>query len=284
MIDRDLTVTSDELHAYVDGELPADRRDAVEAWLSAHPDDATRVAEWRAQADAIRARYETATTEPVPARFDVDRMTRRRRAWRGVAAAAAVVAFLLGGVVGWMAHGSRWRRPTNFDIFTADALDAHKLYVVEVRHPVEVSGDERAHLAQWLSKRLDNEVRVPDLEPSGLKLVGGRLLPGPSGASAFFMYEAPSGERFTLYCAQSSSPESGMRYREAQDVSSFYWVDHGLGYVVSGPTDRKRLWAVVKAAYDQLDKDRAPQGGKSYQAPLSIQAWSRITPMPLRGS
>jgi anti-sigma factor RsiW len=93
--------------------------------------------------------------------------------------------------------------------------------------------------------------------------VGGRLLPGPSGASAFFMYEAPSGERFTLYCAQSSSPESGMRYREAQDVSSFYWVDHGLGYVVSGPNDRKRLWAVVKAAYDQLDKDRAPQGGKS---------------------
>jgi anti-sigma factor RsiW len=265
MIDRDLNVTSDELHAYVDGVLPADRRDAVEAWLSAHPDDATRVAEWRAQADAIRAHYETATTEPLPARFDVARLTRRRRAWRGVAAAAAVVAFILGGGVGWVAHGMSVasERPTNFDIFSADALDAHKLYVVEVRHPVEVSGDERAHLAQWLSKRLDNEVRVPDLEPSGLKLVGGRLLPGPTGPSAFFMYEAPSGERFTLYCAQSSSPESGMRYREAQDVSSFYWVDHGLGYVVSGPNARKRLWAVVKSAYDQLDKDRAPQGGKS---------------------
>jgi anti-sigma factor RsiW len=96
-----------------------------------------------------------------------------------------------------------------------------------------------------------------------LKLVGGRLLPGPSGASAFFMYEAPSGERFTIYCAQSSSPESGMRYREAQNFSSFYWVDHGLGYVVSGPNDRKRLWAVVKAAYDQIDKERSPQGGKS---------------------
>ena len=34
-----------------------DRRDAVEAWLANHPDDAARVAAWRAQAEAIRARY-----------------------------------------------------------------------------------------------------------------------------------------------------------------------------------------------------------------------------------
>ena len=37
--------------------LPADRRAAVEAWLAAHPEDAARVAAWRAQAEAIRARY-----------------------------------------------------------------------------------------------------------------------------------------------------------------------------------------------------------------------------------
>jgi anti-sigma factor RsiW len=265
MTDRDLNVTPDELHAYVDGVLPSDRRDAVEAWLATHADDAVRVAEWRAQAAAIRAHYSAVASEPTPARFDVEKLLRKGRAWRGIAAAAAVLAFMVGGGVGWVAHGmsAANERPTNFDIFSAEALDAHKLYVVEVRHPVEVSGDERTHLVQWLSKRLDNELRVPDLEPSGLKLVGGRLLPGPSGASAFFMYEAPSGERFTIYCAQSSTPESGMRYRERQNFSSFYWVDRGLGYVVSGPNDRKRLWAVVKAAYDQIDKKRTPQGGKS---------------------
>jgi len=40
MIDRNTSVTEDELHVYVDGELPADRREAVEAWLSSHPEDA----------------------------------------------------------------------------------------------------------------------------------------------------------------------------------------------------------------------------------------------------
>ena len=79
MIDRSTPVTEDELHAFVDGELPADRRDAVDAWLAAHPDDMARVAAWRAQADAIRARYDSVATEPVPARLALDRITARQR-------------------------------------------------------------------------------------------------------------------------------------------------------------------------------------------------------------
>ena len=56
MNQRPLPVTEDELHAYIDGELPTDRRGAVEAWLETHQDDANRVAAWRAQIETIRAR------------------------------------------------------------------------------------------------------------------------------------------------------------------------------------------------------------------------------------
>src|SRR5215813_10611504 len=99
MIDRNSPVTEDELHAYVDGELAADRRVAVEAWLASHPEDAARVAQWRAQADAIRARFGMLASEPVPARFDLDSLARGARSWRGAAAAAMILAFLTGGVV-----------------------------------------------------------------------------------------------------------------------------------------------------------------------------------------
>ena len=44
MIDRDSPVTEEELHALVDGELPDDRKDTVNAWLTANPDQATLVA------------------------------------------------------------------------------------------------------------------------------------------------------------------------------------------------------------------------------------------------
>ncbi len=254
MPDRNIPVTEDELHAYVDNELPADRRGAVEDWLSTHSNDAARVAAWRTQADAIRARYAAIANEPVGARFDLDRMTRNRRSWFAAAAAAILVAFISGGAAGWMARGASAAAPGGLASLTTEAQDAHKLYVVEVRHPVEVPATERDHLVRWLSKRLDYQLRAPDLEQIGLKLVGGRLLPGPTAPSAFFMYESPAGERFTIYCTRSQVPESALRYQASDRVGSVYWVDHGIGYAVSGPPDRTRLMTVAQAAYDQIEK------------------------------
>jgi len=254
MTDRETPVTEDELHAYVDGELPPERRIAVEAWLARNPDDAARVAEWRGQADAIRARYGAVVSEPVSPRLDVSRIAHNTRSWRALAAGAVIAAFLAGGAVGWMAHGASASAPSRFETFTGQALDAHKTYVVEVRHPVEVTGAERPHLVQWLSKRLDYELRVPDLEASGLKLVGGRLLPGPFGPAALFMYEGTTGERFTIYYARTDSAPTALRYRAGERFAAFYWVERGLAYVVSGPQERERLRAVTQAVYDQVDK------------------------------
>ncbi len=104
MKENDLPVSEDELHAYVDGELPADRRAAVEAWLAAHPDDAARVAAWRLQADAIRARYADVAKQPIPPKLNLDRMSYASRSWKMAAAAAVIAAFFVGGLAGWMAR------------------------------------------------------------------------------------------------------------------------------------------------------------------------------------
>jgi len=261
MTDFNSPVTEDELHAYVDGELPADRKEAVANWLAAHPGEAATVAAWRAQAEAIRARFGAVAQEPVPARLKLEQVMRQSRAGRrslaAFAAAAAVAAFVIGGGVGWFARGAS-ATPSSFSTITADALDAYKLYVVEVRHPVEVPGSERAHMTQWLSKRFGTALQVPDLESIGLKLVGGRLLPGPTGeAAAFYMYENASGERFTIYCAKATAPESALRYKTAEGSAAFYWVDDKVAYVVSGPADREKLEKVTKTVYEQVDKSGA---------------------------
>lgn len=254
MIERGISVTEDELHAYVDGELPAERRGDVEAWLLAHPDDAERVRSWRTMADMLHARYDTVAEEPVPRRLEVDRLMVRPRRWIYGAAAAALMAFVAGGAVGWIAHGAT-SAPSAFQSFTLDALDAHRLYVVEVRHPVEVPGNERAHLQAWLSKRCGWTVYAPELETSGLKLVGGRLLPGPNGPASFLMYESVSGERFTIYTARTESEATQMRYTSEDKNGALFWADRGVGYVVSGASDRNRLIQVAKAVYDQAEKN-----------------------------
>ena len=67
MTDPKIPVTEDELHAYVDNELPAERRGDVEAWLATHPDDAARVQSWRAMAEALHARYDSVVDEAIKA-------------------------------------------------------------------------------------------------------------------------------------------------------------------------------------------------------------------------
>ena len=251
--DHNIPVTEDELHAYVDNELPVERRAAVEAWLVAHADDAARVTSWRAMSDALHAKYDSVTDEPVPLRLSVDQLSRTPRRWMMGAIAATLVAFAAGGGVGWMAHGAN-AGPSAFASLTGDALDAHKLYVVEVRHPVEVAGNEKAHLQQWLTKRCGWDVRAPELDATGLKLVGGRLLPGPTGPASFLMYETASGERFTVYASRAATEATQMRYATRNGTGALFWADRGVGFVVSGGADRDRLTQVARLVYDQNEK------------------------------
>src|SRR5262245_26893792 len=124
MVDREPPVGEDELHAYVDGELAADRRVAVEAWLASHADDAARVSAWRAQAYAIRAKYGAVADEPVPARFDLDKLARSGRRWSRFAAAAVLAALIVGTTAGWFGRGL-WEGAAPTRNVAAEALDAH---------------------------------------------------------------------------------------------------------------------------------------------------------------
>src|SRR3974390_1685764 len=172
MNDRD-HVSKEERKSYVDNELPADRRSVVEAWLSTHPDDAARVAAWRKQAELLCHRYGHLEYETAPPRFDLDRLARRR--FGALAAVAAgLAAFVIGAPPGWTVHGLQTEKPSDLVRFTNDALLAYRLYTVEVRHPVEVTGDQRPHLVQWLSKRLGAPVQAPEPGKQGLKPGGGR--------------------------------------------------------------------------------------------------------------
>src|SRR3981189_4002112 len=63
-----IPATEDELHAYVDNELPAERRGDVEAWFAAHPDDAERVQSWRARVAFWEATFDAGADEAGPRR------------------------------------------------------------------------------------------------------------------------------------------------------------------------------------------------------------------------
>jgi anti-sigma factor RsiW len=255
-----------ELHAYADGQLPRERRVAVEARLATDPQAAERVRAWTMQRQALRALHADVLSTPVPPHLLQSARQLHQRSnhfarwqrWGGVAAS-----LFLAFAVGWASH-MEWqaRMPVGgvqaANRFVHQAVAAHAVFVPEARHPVEVEAAQQQHLVQWLSKRLNRPLKLPVLSAAGFELVGGRLLPGDDGARAQFMYQNAAGERITLYVgavegkALKDMSETAFRYTNEGGVASFYWVDQGFGYALSGKLARPVLLTLAESVYKQL--------------------------------
>jgi len=242
-------VTEIDLHTYVDGGLSEAAKAEVDAWLRAHPEDAERMRAYAEQNALLRSLYNAVLEEPVPAAL----LAGHPRAWRRYAAAAVIFALGIGS--GWLIRGE-FVVPQMVPVSLArQAATAHVVYAPEVRHPVEVTANEEAHLVGWLSKRLGTTLKAPKLGPLGYELVGGRLLSGPQGPVAHFMYQDGRGQRLTLYVSrQRGEPrDTAFRFSQEDRVSVFYWVDGNFGYALSGEIKREQLLQVAEVVYKQLN-------------------------------
>ena len=257
MTGEDVPIGEDELQAFVDERLDGPRRDAVEAHLARHPELRERIAAERRQRASLRAQLQGKAAEPIPARLRIATIQAARRArlaGRMSLIAAAVAIFVVGGSVGWFAKGLRpalvAQAPTT--AVAQGAAAAYRTFVVEVAHPVEVGVAQETNLLQWLSKRLGHKLEAPDLAPFGYRLMGGRLLPGGSGAAAQLMYEDTAGKRLTLYVRAADGTETAFRFQQDGDAATFAWIDQGFGFAVTATASREELLPIAEAVYKGL--------------------------------
>lgn len=246
-------ISENDLQAHIDGRLPPARAAEVEAWLAARPAEAARMAALRQDREALRAAYAPFADAPLPGRLVAEFARGPRRAWRR--AAAAILIFAAGAAGGWA--GGYLARPAAFaaqDV-VRNAIGAHRVFVPEVRHPVEVAAREEAHLVAWLSKRVGHPLAAPDLSASGFRLVGGRLLSEGGRPAALFMYENAAGQRITIHCVpEPGGTTTAFRFREIGGVAAFYWIDEKLAYAVIGTVQREKLLEIARATYAALEK------------------------------
>ncbi len=113
--------------------------------------------------------------------------------------------------MGWLARGAT-AAPSVFQTLTVDAIEAHRLYVVEVRHPVEVPGNERKPSAAMADQAL--RLGRPRARTGGSRIEAGRrtAVAGLHRPASFMMYESATGERFTIYTAKSDAEATQMRF------------------------------------------------------------------------
>ena len=201
----------------------------------------------------LRQHFDPVLTEPIPAR-----MYLRQPAW--IALTRGALVFTAGLALGLATHLREPPQPAssaaaNGQAFAVRAARAHAIYAAEVRHPVEVEAAQQDHLVKWLSKRLGADLKVPVLATDGFELLGGRLLPGPDGPVAQFMYQDGGGKRLTLYVTRRQRAEAVTAFRFAREgsVSVFYWIDRDLGYALSGDLEKAALSRIAGSVYRQLE-------------------------------
>lgn len=259
MADPRPTISDNELHALADGRLDPVRAAEVERLLADRPDEQRRLDAYRSIDEGLHALYDSVLDEAVP-----DRLRRRpsapwhRRGWARLAggAVAALLLLAVGAAGGWYARDQRVvARQEQVAILQPAAL-AHRIYVAERRHPVEVRAEEE-HLVRWLSNRLNIPLKTPELGPMGFKLMGGRLLPTDRGNAAQFMYEDVQGRRVTLYIRSDLQGNRETAFRYVQDetgVGMFYWIDGAKGYAIAAQMPRDELIKIAQKVYDELEK------------------------------
>ncbi len=279
-----------DLHRYLDGEMAPEERQAFERWLEGEPEAAEALAHFREDRDCLREILAPVLEAPVPERLvqAAERLAARsedlqeglqseelvdrgagthgecpphadgrrvRGQWGGwQQIAMAILIFVAGTSLGLFVGSNAEPAATSRLQIAKRAIDAHTVYVSEVRHPVEVGANEKAHLVAWLSKRLGARLVAPDLSRQGFRLVGGRLLPSDDKPAALLMYENEAAERLTLYIVGNlENRQTAFRLSQRGEVKSFYWLDGPLAYALSGAIGRRPLLAIANTVYRQIN-------------------------------
>jgi anti-sigma factor RsiW len=237
-------IREEELHAYIDGELPAARADDVAAALAADPALAARVAAFAADKAALAAAYRPIGRAPVPLAWiaRVHRATApapRRYAW--IAALAACVVLALGGVTLLQRHALQDPILRDADAARQDRsiprarLTGAALAVAPARDAL-------------LARTVGLPVHAPDLTRLGWRLTE---LDTYDSAAAM-RYRAADGRALTLFVRRSQGAAKFDLYKTGT-MYTCIWQDEVVGAVMMGDMTAGQMMRVASTAYVALN-------------------------------
>lgn len=233
-----------DLLAYADDPdgLDLQHREAIEAHLRDHPDDAARVEIFRQQNAALRDCYEPYREAPVPERLydalEVEEDRPRLWLWRH-AAAAAVIA--VAATAGWIAGGGHG----------GPALIALHDEPPTVRH-VPPDDNAVAPFAVSQTPTAGDSVGAPDLSHLGFTLIETEPVPGSSQAIRL-AYVGDDGRRFTLLLrSRWNEQDPGFQVHTEGDVAIVSWEEGQIAAELTSRIGRDEALEVAEAVRTSL--------------------------------
>lgn len=246
----DMDIREEDLHAFIDDELGEAERKRIEGALTADSELAQRVDFFRADKARLLSLYGGGLNEPLPREWIVriDGAT-ARKPWpiqvRAIAALAASIVLILGGVIGFRQLGQVPR-----DDVVADALAVRAAQVEPDRGAVIRTAAEAEAQSAIMTRTLAVRVKAPDLSSMGYHLVAVESYSAPT-QSFELRYVGGDGRIFTLYLRRADSPR--FELLETKGLRVCVWQDNVIGIVMAGAMSAAEMERLAALAYSGLE-------------------------------
>ena len=251
------TVENWAMHAFADGELEGEDKNAIEKLLATNEEARKTLSSINYQKSELHKAYDSTLEEAIPASLIAATHGRpSRRILPYLVAACAALLFVMGGSIGWYAKPNLVQ--TSGQVLTASlaqrALIAHANYSVEPRHSVEVAAADQDHLQNWLSKRVGSEFKIPDLEKDGYTFLGGRLLAESNAPAGQLMYETADKKRVSiLFTANVDGNTADLQLEQKDKLITCFWRNAKLAMAVTGEMTPEQMKILGPSVFAQVE-------------------------------
>jgi anti-sigma factor RsiW len=246
-------IGEDDLTAWVDDRLAAERRSIVERYLVDHPAVAARLQQQRDQRTALGRLFAPIAAEPIPATMRIETIAASRRArpaWFQAVAAALLLTVGFGG--GWGVRTRTMPPQAGLGALAREAGYSYRVYASDAQRPAEMGAGEKQQLVSWASRRIGSRVAVPDLATAGYRFAGGRLVATPHGPALLLLYDGAAQARLAVLSRPMDiDKNASMVSTRDGDVQQVSWADRGIGFSVVAPSATTGLQPIAAAIRGQ---------------------------------
>lgn len=236
-----------DLHAYVDGQLDDEQRKWVEHYLQKHPEAASQVAKWQADAQKLRVSLNEFVPHTAPRTTDLQQVRqrmRKTRQWQLSMAFSLLFCVGIGGIAGWQLHASQVQSQI---LPMEDAVQADRLISDGNVKALDVVASDQGQMNGWMSRYFINGALPPNLQNYGFNIIGGRLMVTEQGPAALVVYQDARGMRVTYYIRPTGRIQIGKGERKTDNLMAQYWSDQRYNYAVISPANNHQTATLQQA-------------------------------------